>query len=153
MLDLEASDLNGEPQSHCSSLASRELESVCDLMQKMVEMFAAKVKSQDVSICDSTPSLCPPTPGVAQYPPQQDLARSDNSSQSCDFCSSSSHLRQDCPIVAQYLLEGQIVQQSLGKLSLPDGHHLPSCLPGPSPFTLVVPPFSWSNLGCRFSNA
>jgi hypothetical protein len=87
VLDLDASDLSEEPKSHRSSSASREPESVRKLMQKMVEVFAAKAKSQDISPCDSTPSPCPPTPGgVAQNPPQQDLARSDDSSQSSDFC-------------------------------------------------------------------
>jgi len=73
----------------------------------------------------------PPTPGgVFQSTPRWYSPRSHSYTSSCVFCSSTSHYVRKCPEAAQYLRQGKIIYNSVGKISLPNGRYPPGYTPG-----------------------
>jgi hypothetical protein len=67
-----------------------------------------------------------------QITPQQDVHSFDTKTQSCAFRRAPYHSVRSCNIAAQYLRKGRIVWTNFGKLTLPEGHHLPPNVPGQS---------------------
>ena len=80
----------------------------------------------------SRPSGPSPTPGgVDQNPPRWGPPpQSSQSSQDCMFCSGRDHYVRDCPIASQYLQQGKVVRNDVGRLVLPDGRYVPRSTPG-----------------------
>ena len=80
----------------------------------------------------SRPADPSPTPGgVVQNPPRWGPPpQPTQPSQECMFCSGRDHYVRDCPVAAQYLQQGKVAKNDVGKLVLPDGRYVARSIPG-----------------------
>ena len=140
VLNARAPDDNPDSRAVIPKTEPAEQGSVSELIQAMsnlTRVFTANVQPRR----GPPPSAPPPrlprpatsqtTPGgVFQNVPRWNTLNPEQYTQNCVFCSAHDHFVRDCPIAADYLVQGKVIKNGYGKLSLPDGRYPPRNIPG-----------------------
>jgi hypothetical protein len=131
------------PKTEPNNTPMREL---VHAMSSLTRVFTASLQNQQRQLAPPPPAEANQYPYTAppRFPTQQAASSSalqqgparwsqpnpDQVPQNCIFCSGQGHFMRNCPSAEQYLQQGKIIRNSLGKLSLPDGSYPARNVPG-----------------------
>lgn len=115
-----------------------EMSSLIQAMSDLTKVFTANMGSRQPPPPSFPSSSQPPrqgilrtTPGGAvQNVPRWNQQYPDQYQPNCMFCSGQDHFVRECPVAAKYLVQGKVIKNDYGKLSLPDGRYPGRNIPG-----------------------